>query len=200
MALKIFRLMILLLLAESAFAGVQMSLDGMISKSSLGLVKKNSTSGSVSLSVDLGSYVRLSYEHGQAQEYQEGYMDVSGPLSTTPDYRAYKSKVHQVSNGINLILILYGGDVIVPYIFGGLVHKQYTLESTLDGKLKEESGGGAVPAGGAALIIKASQKFSLKFTYKVSQSVYQSDPNDETKREGALDEEFKVGIQYTIKQ
>lgn len=194
------RLFILLFFSVPASAAVKLSIDGMIAKANIGLITRNTSTAGIGISIDLGSYVQVSYEHGQMISYEEGFMETEGSTESNRIYASYKSRVHQISNGINLILILYGGDTVVPYIFGGIVQKQYTIQTKLADKVQEDSGSAPAPAGGAALVIRVSQRFSLKFTYKVSPGIRVENPSKPKEAKSVLDEEIKVGIQYTIAQ
>jgi hypothetical protein len=182
------------LLASNSFGAIHLSLQGSLSKNYLGLQTHSSRSVSGSVAVDLGQYFRLGVTHREAFMEQEGY----GQTDDTNTYVYAKTIQKVVSNSLDLTLILYYGDIFVPYVMAGVVVKNYDVEtdSSTEGRVRQKFSGPMVPNGGFGLGIRLSKDFSIKLSYTASPGVKQETPEVEAK--SVLDDYTSVGITYNI--
>lgn len=199
---------LVLLFASSPALGV-VYITGSISasESNVGLQTQESRGASGSIAFDLGRYIRLGFTHRQDMQTADGYVgeaedtcvfgkDVSGCAT-------YYSKTHIVSNSVDLTLILYEGDVVVPFIQGGAVIKTYTFQTETvkrDGSVEAEKTGpvpfGPVPNLGAGLGIRLNRQFTLKLSYTASPGITQ-DPI-ENKEKVVWDKQMSLGLTYQL--
>lgn len=177
--------------APQLWAGVSFTVSGWASTTNVPYELHRTQSGSGAVAVDLGSMLRLGYSHRQELSLNRSYeTDGVGiyPSST---------EIHEYTNSIDLTLVLYNGDLVVPYVFGGLAHKRYTSAKEIMGVRSENSHPGfVVPAGGAGVGIRLNSDFSLKFFHTLSTG-YKQNPGDET-YERVLDSYSQVGVSYQI--
>jgi hypothetical protein len=184
-------LMTLFVGSSAAYSAMHFTLGGSKSSANAGLQQIDEGALSGSVAVDLGSYLRLSYTHRQELSSTTGY----SYDDETKEYSYARSTTHQIANSVDLIIILYAGELFTPYVFGGVVHKQYIMQTeTKDGVQTAKM---AVPApnGGAGVGIRLSQKFSLKISYTASPGVRQ-EPNREPER--TIDTYAQLGITYSL--
>lgn len=178
--------------SENSLAAVQISLGGSHSESNAGYQKIESGAGSAGVSIDLGSYTRLGYTHRQELSQTTGYE----LKEATNQYVYFRSRSHIIANAVDLTLILYAGDIVTPFVFGGISVKNYNTEMVqADGTREKLHLTLPGPQGGAGLSIRLNQKFSLKLTYTVSDGVKQI-PGSEGER--TIDSYSQVGISYTL--
>jgi len=181
---------------KSAFAGVDISIDGSSSNYDMGLQNNKRSMISGSVDVGLGNYFRLGYTHRVDTVTATGYkQDYASKL-----YYYEESRTDVASNSINLSLILYYGDLFIPYIQAGAVVKDYYMI--------EKSGGvpyvinpdqsGPEPSAGAGLHIVLSKSFNLKLSYTVSPGVKIQSPSEPDKMRTVLDSTTAMGIVYKM--
>ncbi len=187
-------LMIGLLASSAGFSAVHLTIQGSASNNNLGLQTHSSRSASGSVAVDLGQYVRIGVTHREALIEQEGY--AQGEDDDT--YLFAKSTQYVTSNSLDLTLILYYGEIFVPYIMGGVVVKNYLVETNTEteGKVQSRYSGSPVPNGGFGVGIRLNKDFSLKISYTVSPGIRQIDPDSEP--ESVLDSYTSVGVSYNL--
>jgi len=159
------------------------------------LQELSTVSGKGSISVDLGSYIRLGYSYSQAFQHQEGYENKAD--EDEPRELVYREQdIRQTSHAVNLFIVLFAGDIFTPYIFGGMAMKYFVIDTKEEGEEpKRETGKGPSPNGGAGLSIALNKNFSLKFSYTLSLAV-KEDYYGETS--SATDTQFEVGLSYKI--
>ncbi len=185
-----------LVLASVAFAGVDIGLDGSASNYDMGLQNNKRSMISGTLDVGLGSHFRLGYTHRVDTSTASGYkQDYASKL-----YYYEESRTDVSSNSLNLSLILYYGDLFIPYIQAGAVVKDYYMI--------EKSGGvtyvinpaqsGPEPSAGAGLHIVLSKDFNLKLSYTVSPGAKIQSPAEPQKITMVLDSTTAVGIVYKM--
>ena len=179
-------------ISGTSLAAVHLSLGGSRSESNAGYQKIESGAGSAGVSIDLGEYFRVGYTHRQELSSTTGYH----LKEATNQYVYFQSRLHVVSNGVDLTLVLYGGEIITPFIFAGYALKQYTTDmQEADGTTEHMYLPLPSPEGGAGMAIKLNQKFSLKITYTMSQGVTQL-PGGEA--QPVIDSYTQLGIQYAL--
>lgn len=173
-------------------AAVHLSLGGSHSESNAGLQKIESGAGSGSLAFDLGDYFRLGYTHRQELASTSGW----NYAEDTKIYTAFVSKSHVVSHSVDLTIILYAGEVFMPYVFAGIGVKSYDIENKEEGKATERTRVTIPnPNGGGGLSIRLNQQFSLKLSHTVSPGIRQL-PGKEA--ESTTDSYSQVGISYAL--
>lgn len=197
------------LFAPGAFAGVYLTGSVSSSTSNATYQTYQSNYGSASLAVDLGRYLRLSVTHSQEFTLTDGYKnpkDQSG--STSPagnddpaddgQLLEFSSQTHVIGNSVDLQLILYEGQIFVPYITGGLIVKTYHFVSEEQGKETEVVDTPPIPGPnlGAGLGVRLNKDFTLKFAYIASPGS-QRRPFDE-KAKSVWDKKLTMGITYQL--
>jgi len=195
---KLYLLLVVLLstlTASELRAGITLGIAGSQSKSHLGLQELSTVSGKGSISVDLGSYIRLGYAYSQAFQHQEGYENKAA--EDEPKELVYREQdIRQTAHTVNLFVVLFAGEIFTPYIFGGMAMKYYVIDTKEEGKDPvRETGSGPSPNGGAGLSIALNKNFSMKFTYTLSMA---SKEDYYGKKTAATDTQFDVGLSYKI--
>ena len=169
--------------------------------------------GSASLGVDLGRYIRLSLTHSQQFEVTEGYKerDDNG-ADATPDTNAgsdddptnddqlekFSNRTHVIGNSVDLQLILYEGQVFVPYLSGGLILKSYHFVSKEDGEEDSVKSIKNIPGPnlGLGLGMRLNKQFTLKLSYIASPGMTRK-PFDESAR-SVWDKKVTMGVTYEL--
>jgi hypothetical protein len=180
--------------SSQAFSAVHFTLKGSSSSSNLGLQSQSTTTGSASASIDIGVYFRLGLTHRQDVSAQKGYSQDG----STNNYYYSQTTTRLAANSVDFTVILYYGELWVPYIMTGLIKKEYLIESPL------ASGGTAtsryslppVPNAGFGVGFRINRNFSLKLSYTVSPGVTQPTPSSEVR--STLDKVTSVGITYNL--
>jgi hypothetical protein len=169
-----------------------------------------STYGSASVAFDLGRYVRLGFTHSQEVQVSDGYKQIdeddedsanATPSGTTEEGKLLiktVSRTHVISNSIDLTLILYEGDIFVPYLMGGAVVKQYKFQ-VQEGETAQDPTKvtvGPVPNIGVGVGMRLNKDFTLKLSYIASPGVAQA-PEDPEPR-GVWDKKVTIGLTYQL--
>jgi hypothetical protein len=189
--------LLLIAVSEPAMAVVHFTLGGSQSQNNVGQ-SYLARAGSASVAMDLGEYFRIGITHRQEFSVNEGYVEYR---TQKGQYYLSPGTTHVVANSVDLTIILYNGDTLVPFIQGGLVRKDYDFEVTKeddDGQIITETGTatqGPVPSLGAGVGIKLNRSFTLKLSYVASPG-YVTMPDGELA--GKLDTYTQVGITYQI--
>jgi Outer membrane protein beta-barrel domain len=185
-------LLVLSFMTSSAYGAVRFTIGGNHEKSNAGYQQVESGGGSAGVSLDLGEYFRIGVTHREEQGSTTGYHQLSG----TENYTYFKTKSNVSSNGVDLTLCLYNGEIVTPYIFGGITNKHYIMSTTeADGSttLLDKSKPG--PQGGVGLGIRLNEKFSLKLSETWSIGDYQVPGNQ---AQSAVDTYSQVGVSYAL--
>lgn len=164
--------------------------------------------GSGSLGIDLGRFIRLQYTHSQELSVTEGFKDPSGQSQSKGDSASdrvdtcetcieTRSSTHVVGNSLDLQIILFEGQLFMPYITGGAIVKLYNFENLESGQLTRNEGAvGPVPNLGAGLGIRLNKDFTLKLTYIASPGLAQT--KGEELPHGVWDKRVTLGLSYQI--
>jgi hypothetical protein len=149
----------------------------------------------------LGSYFRIGLTHREDISNQEGWAEDKGAAS---GYAYSRTRQHLRANSVDLTLILYYGELFVPYLMAGAIKKQYVTEfsvaTDVDGAESRSSSSlelPVLPNFGAGLGIRLNREFSLKLSYSVSPGIVQNSPVDSDPR-SILDKMLSVGISYDL--
>lgn len=175
------------------------------------LQRSESQYGSASLDMDLGRYVRIGYTYGVEVSRMKGYKDPTANESTgaaDPEYcsntcASVYTNEKVVSHSLGLTLVLYEGQIFMPFIMGGGMFKIVTLDSVdIDprdpSQLKHTRSITPIPGpyAGAGMGIRINREFSLKFTYQISQGMVRQLGDSEIKR--VWDPKTTVGLSYQL--
>lgn len=195
----------LLGISNMASAGMHLSLSGSQSSSNAGLQKIESGAGSASVAFDIWDYLRLGYTYRQEISSTGGYTEgrdanggiIKNAAGEPASYVKFLNRSRVVSQSVDLTIVLYAGDVFMPYIFVGAGTKNYDILNQTENKEDEhiKASVPVSPNAGAGLGIRLSQRFSLKFSYTVSQGIKQL-PGQLA--EPTLDNYTQVGITYAL--
>lgn len=202
---KAFVLLFSSLASTSAFSGVHFSLSGSHSTSNTGYQEVEAGALSAGVAFDIGQYIRLGYTHLQQLQAAEGLDcdegDPASPSNSTDGFLhcpTFESRTHIISNSLDVTLILYAGDVFTPYVKLGAGPKMYRIQSKKGSEPEEADSGSALSGNGeVGMAIKLNQKFSLRFSYAVSQG-QKKEPGEPEKVEPTVDGAAQVGIQYSL--
>lgn len=181
------------LTAEPAQAVIYLSIGGNASQNNVPLSTYNSVAGSGSIAFDLGRYVRLGYTHRQEYQTTEGWAKEAG----SEEYVEFYNLTHVTANSVDLTVILYEGDLFVPYLLAGGVVKTYRFENRKGG-VTEKSDPltmPPVPNLGAGVGIRLNRDFTLKLSYVASPG-YSQEPNGEIK--GTWDKYSTLQLTYQL--
>jgi hypothetical protein len=185
----------LLLASGNSYSAVHISLQGSSSVSDAGLQSYQKNAFSASVSFDIGGQFRLGLTHREENNNTDGYT-----LNSLDNRYYHKSqKTFVTSNSVDLTIIIYYGKLLVPYIQGGLIIKEYQVIDTLAGVSSSASiQSPPVPNAGAGLNIVLNRNFSLKISYNISPGYKILDPNDQDQIESVWDSYTSVGLTYKI--
>ena len=182
---------------QQAFAVVHFTIGGSQSQNNVGQ-SVLSRAGSASVAVDLGEYFRVGITHRQEFSENQGYVEYR---TNKGNYYLSPGVTKVIANSVDLSVILYSGDIFVPFIQGGLVRKDYDFEVTKesdDGQIVVDTGKatqGPVPSIGAGVGIKLNRSFSLKISYVASPG-FVTLPDGELAAK--LDTYTQIGITYQL--
>lgn len=180
-----------------AFGAVHFGISGNAKTDNLGLETHRSQSGKASVSFDMGSYFRLGVSALREMQQIEGYRNFSDDKDADPV--EFNSRVVVDVYSLDLITVLYSGEIFTPFIFVGAALKNYEVATESEIAGIDESDAmtyGPVPNGGGGLAISLSRDFSLKLTYTMSPGVTFDPETKEGKR--VLDQRTDVGISYRL--
>jgi hypothetical protein len=182
--------------SSTALAGVSFGVSGAWAKNHLGLETHTMQMGKATMSVDLGSYLRLGYSFAQILQHREGYEN-QAEEGEDPSYIYFEQDVAQNSHSVDLFAILYAGSVLTPYVFAGGAMKYYKIYTEKEGKeptMDEDSA--PSPNWGVGLSISISKNFSIKLSNTWSLGMSKS-IDGEMKSE--RDSQLEVGVTYAIR-
>jgi hypothetical protein len=179
--------------APSAVGMVYFTLGGSQSRNNVPYQTYVSRAGSASIAMDLGEYFRLSYSHRQEFSNNTGYK----ALVTQPGYYGeYVSQTRVISNSVDFNVILFAGEIFIPYLSAGAVVKAYHSDiMTLEGREAGSFTLPPVPNLGGGVGIRLNRNFSLKLSYTVSPGVRQEPGGVQ---EGILDNYSQLGVTYQM--
>lgn len=193
-------------LATPAFSAIYLTGSVSASSANAGLMSYDSHGGSASVAMDMGRFMRLGYTHRQQFQQSKGVVgkdedscaagDVVDGKVQTGDCLSYESKTHVVANSIDLTVILYDGQVFVPFVMAGAVIKTYSSQTKKEGEddtIVEPTVVGPVPNIGGGIGIKLNKEFTLKLTYQASPGVVLL-PDGTNRR--VWDKDTSVGLSY----
>ncbi|MBP6217480.1 MAG: hypothetical protein KA436_02715 [Oligoflexales bacterium] len=183
-------------LVSPLYAATHFSLQGSASYNNLGLNNEDSKAITASVSQDLGKYFGIGVTHRQGETTLKGYKY----LDILDLYFSYEQRIRTIANSLDLTLVLYYGEVFVPYLQVGMVKKNYVVTTYgISGDEQAEPKAYSlppVPSAGMGLGIKINANFSLKLSYTVSPGIKQTNPASPP--ESVLDSYTAVGISYNI--
>jgi hypothetical protein len=192
--------------APAAHAVIYLTGSVSASQSNAGFQTHNSRGGSGTVAFDLGRYVRLGFTHRQDLQSSSGYVadseggcDISDDTSLGERCLDYESKTHIISNSVDFTLILYEGDVFVPFVMAGGIVKTYRFEIRKEGTdtLKEGPITDKFPRPnlGIGMGIRLNREFSLKLSYTTSPGARYT-PDGEV--HSAYDKVTSLGLTYQL--
>lgn len=187
----------LLAWAFPAMATVHFTLESMLSQNNIPLSAQNNRSVSASVALDLGTFLRVGLTHRQSSNQTKGYI-ADDPTVENPAYSYRATNNVSFANSVDLTIILYYGQLFVPYLQLGMVKKDYLI-TVAEGNAASQTATFSlppVPNGGIGVGIRLNRNFSLKLSYSVSPGVRQVAPNQE--KEGVLDSFTSIGITYNL--
>ncbi len=193
-------LLALVWLPSVATAGMHLTLGGSNSVSNAGYQKIQAGAASGSLAFDLGDYLRLGYSYRQELSITSGYTEAKDANGVITDdvYVKFLNMSRVTSQSVDLTVVLYAGEIFMPYVFIGIVNKNYEIDNQIEGQPVERIRlpMPASPNGGAGMGIRLNQKFSLKMSYTMSQGYKQLPGQLEPER--TIDTYTQVGITYSL--
>ncbi len=192
--------------ATPAFSAIYLTGSVSASSANAGLMSYDSRGGSASVAIDMGRFMRLGLTHRQQFQESRGVVGkdenscssdaVVDKTTAEGDCLEYESKTHVVANSIDLTVILYDGQVFVPFLLGGAVVKTYSSETKKEGledTVVKPTQIGPVPNVGGGMGIKLNKEFTLKLTYQASPGVVIL--SDGTTRR-VWDKDTSIGLSY----
>lgn len=186
-------------ISDRALAFMSFSLSGKVGSSTIPLQNSETRSGSGTIDFDMGQYMRLGFTYQQDYTTKEGYTLIS---KADPDlessYTKYSERSIFTMKSIDLTLILYSGELFMPYIFGGVARiETQTKLITDDGDPQYTTSiAPMVPTGGAGFGLRLNKQFTLKFSNRWIPGTRQLKPLGKT--EPVVDTQMQVGISYQL--
>lgn len=187
----------LLVAAESAVGSVHFALEVSTSENNIPLSSQNNRSVEGSVAVDLATYFRLGLTHRQAVNKRKGYV-LTSEDPENPQFVYRFDEVVSYANSVDLTIILYAGELLIPFLKVGIVKKDYVITAAAENEEVATStySQPPVPNGGIGLGIRLNRNFSLKISYTVSPGLHQQIPGGE--QSPILDTYTSVGLSYNI--
>lgn len=181
------------MLTERAAAVASFTLSGKMGSSTVPLQNSSTRSGSGTIDFDLGQYFRLGFTLQQDYTTKDGYAKKSDEV-----YRRYSERSLFIMKSVDLTIILYNGDLLIPYIFGGVARIESQTKVVYDGEEPDTNTSVVpmVPTGGVGFGLRLNRQFTLKFSNRWLPGTKQIDP--EGKPEGVVDSQMQVGITYQL--
>ena len=182
--------------ADTAHAVASFTLSGRAGSSTAPLLASSTRSGSGTVDFDLGQYFRLGFTYQQDYTTKEGMTKVVDNGETK--YTDYSERSMFTMKSVDLTIILYQGDVFIPYIFGGVARIESKTKIVYAEKEPEnnESVAPIVPTGGAGFGLRLNKQFTLKFSNRWMPGVQQTAPDG--KQEAVVDSQMQVGVSYSM--
>lgn len=191
-----------------AQAAVILTVSASNDNQNLGYKKSEARSGSLSLELTLGDYVRIGMTHEQMQQKVKGFDKETDSATDAVTFKPVDDTTHVIANSFDLTLALYNGEIFTPFIRGGIVLKSYKIqgidEKTIDpddptdyelGKPEADS----LPTwlAGVGLSIRLNRQFSLRLAHTLSPGGYLEPGDDENKdKRAVLDRKSTFGLSY----
>lgn len=173
-----------------------------------GLQTGASSGGSGTVGFEFTEYVRLGYTHKRQTMTREGWM---GKAEGDCDYQsddpvvlgclAFTERTYDIADSFDLTLVLYNGEVVAPFILGGLILKTRDYKRTREGAVGEPNESThdrsftPSPNLGGGMHVRLNRQFSLKFQYTVSQGARYTPRREETK---LWDKDMSLGVTYQL--
>lgn len=196
--------MFLCLTSEISMADVHLSINGSAKNNEAGLISYNAESLSLSFAFDVGPHLRLGITHGQETKTTKGYSLTSvvgtnsdGELTSRSDYVFQDQKQKETFNSLDLTVIIYYGTVVVPFLQGGMIVKNYLYVDNVS-QASAEVKGSPRPYAGAGVNFKLSRSFSLRLAHTLSEGSKIKDTNDLGNVEKVWDYSTTLGVSYKI--
>lgn len=180
--------------SQSAFAAMHLSLSGNHSLVHAGYQTIESGGASASVAFDLGSYFRLGLTHRQENSSAKGHIEDE----KTKELHTYESQSYIMSNSLDFTVVLYAGEIFMPYIFVGYGTKYYHIRKVESGVISDDRNAGPGPNGGAGFAISLSKNFSLKISHTLSSGVTKDANHPELEGKSAVDGYTQAGISYAL--
>ncbi len=182
-----------LAVVPSALGMIHFTLGGSMSRNNIPYQTYLSRAGSASVAMDLGEYFRVSYSHRQEFSNTAGYR----ALESQPGYYGeYLSATRVISNSVDFNVILFAGDLFIPYLSAGAVVKAYFSDiSSVEGSETSSFTLPAAPNLGGGVGIRLDRNFSLKLSYTVSPGLKQEPGGT---RKEILDSYAQMGVTYQM--
>lgn len=186
-----------MLLSPQALA-LSIGLSGSGSSNNGGLEHSTTSSGTLSISTELGSYLRIGISTRKAFEKVRGlkYDDSSN------SYFNFRADRETTIHSLNMTVILYNG-IVSPYVFGGIANKYYESKATYDLAqsitVTSKSTLKGVPTYGFGAAIFLNRQFNLKIsqTYIPGEKTTLG-PTGEEEAEDVIDHYTQIGITYKL--
>lgn len=166
------------------------------------LYKRNQTqSANASVEFGVGPYVRLGYGFEYGYSTEEGYSSELDGIFVPVDDSTIVS-----GHSIDLTLVLYPGEIFVPFIKGGGIHRQYDMRyvsgreylTTGNKVYVEYEDDMTTWQAGGGLGIKLNRQFSLRISYILSPGKRMpTDPN-KSEADKVLDRKTSIGLSYQL--
>ena len=182
-------------LAERAEAVASFTLSGKVGSSTIPLQSSETRSGSGTVDFDMGPYLRLGFTYQQDNTIKDGYKKSATDSS---QYNRYSEQSTFVMRSVDLTIILYNGELLIPYIFGGVARIESQTKVVSDNEEPEfnKSVVPIVPTGGAGFGLRLNKQFTLKFSNRWLPGTRQLDPVAQP--ESVIDSQMQVGISYQM--
>lgn len=182
-------------LTEQAFSRVHLSLKGSAVSSNFGLQSQAKDSVSGSVDFDVGRHLRLGVTHRVERTRSEGYTEVA-----EGSYYFSATNVLATANSLDLTVILFYGQLFLPYLKLGMIKKNYKyILENLEGESDTISlSTEPLPNMGAGLGIQLSARFSLNLSHSISPGYTIANPAVSDEATAAWDSVSSVGITYKL--
>ncbi len=199
-----------LVVTTASLAGI--SISGSVSTSTTNVPLQITTMqyGTAGIDIDLGQYIRFGLNYGvqlsTTSVYQPPASGTNGSASladlTCPKVGSCASVINKTmitERGSGFTLILWAGEIFMPYVTVGGVTKNYTFTTQVnDGAIEERKGQTPLSVSlGAGLVCRLNRDFSLKMNAQISPGVTMS-PGDSTPRM-TWDKKNTIGLTYQIR-
>lgn len=198
-----------ILTTPMAQAGVSISGSLASSSTNVPLQTAVSTYGSASVDIDMGRFVRLGLTYGEEYQRSRGWKKIdpathsvatkTDPLDCVSASACALSisTTHIIENSVGLTIILWEGQILMPFIMVGAITKTYTFQIEEGGTLGTTTGKEPVmPNLGAGVGIRLNRQFTLKISQQASPGIALQ-AGDEKPR-SVWDRRMTLGLSYQL--
>ncbi len=193
-------LLIFLSHQPEAFGGVHLSLSGSAQDRHLTASTIKEYSASATIAIDIGQFLRLGYTYQRDEELQTGSIGFTNSTTGESGLENFTSNQTMVMQSIDLTLAPIASERVMPYIFGGIAHKEYEIWRRFEyynlGRKNYDSDGFPTWNAGIGFAFGISANMQFKVSHSWSPGLVLDEAGE--LRDDVIDTNFRFGLTYRL--